>query len=160
MTTLGSLHVILNEYCYVSICVSIVLLINILKYFQHLIKLCFVATECVTALSVDSILQMQLLKAGALWHLLLFMFNYDYTLEEGGVERSEDANQQEVSNRLAKEAVKACASLGGYLQNDDQQAPNNPVTRAILEVLLTPYLANQLGEKKPEEVSEWIDNVC
>lgn len=110
------------------------------------------ATECVTALSVDSILQMQLLKAGALWYLLLFMFNYDFTLDEGGVERSEEANQQEVSNRLAKEAVRACAALGGYLQGE-QNTPSNPVTRGILERLLSPYLANQLGKTKPEEVS-------
>jgi hypothetical protein len=39
-------------------------------------------------------LQMMLLQAGVLWHLLLFMFSYDFTLEEGGVERSEEANQQ------------------------------------------------------------------
>lgn len=97
---------------------------------------------------------MQLLKAGALWHLLLFMFSYDFTLDEGGVERSEEANQQEVSNRLAKEAVRACAALAGYLQ--EQDTPNNPVTRGILEKLLSPYLANQLGKAKPEEVSTLI----
>jgi hypothetical protein len=37
---------------------------------------------------------MMMLQAGVLWHLLLFMFSYDFTLEEGGVERSEEANQQ------------------------------------------------------------------
>lgn len=95
---------------------------------------------------------MQLLKAGALWYLLLFMFSYDFTLDEGGVERSEEANQQEVSNRLAKEAVRACAALGGYSQGE-QETPSNPVTRGILERLLSPYLANQLGKSKPEEVS-------
>lgn len=63
-------------------------------YFKHLTRLCSVATECVSSLAVDYMLQMQLLQAGALWHLLLFMFSYDFTLEEGGVERSEDANQQ------------------------------------------------------------------
>lgn len=91
---------------------------------------------------------MQLLKAGALWYLLLFMFSYDFTLDEGGVERSEEANQQEVSNRLAKEAVRACAALQGV-----QDTPSNPVTRGILEKLLSPYLANQLGNVRPEEVS-------
>lgn len=109
------------------------------------------ATECVSALATDSILQMQLLKAGALWHLLLFMFNYDFTLDEGGVERTEDANQQEVANRLAKEAVKACARLGGYCTGE-LETPNNPVTRAILDTLLTPFLANQLGNENPEVV--------
>lgn len=106
------------------------------------------------ALSVDSILQLELLKSGALWHLLLFMFNYDFTLDEGGVEKSEDANQQEVSNRLAKEAVKACAALGGYLQGENQPTANN-LCRTILESLLTEYLANQLAnDEKPEMVSE------
>lgn len=98
---------------------------------------------------------MQLLKAGALWYLLLFMFSYDFTLDEGGVERSEEANQQEVSNRLAKEAVRACAALGGYLEGE-QDIPSNPVTKGILEKLLSPYLANQLGKSKTEEVSEII----
>ena len=113
--------------------------------------MCYIATECVTALAADSILQMQLLKGGALWHLLLSMFNYDFTLEEGGVERTEDANQQEVSNRLAKEAIKACARLGGYLK-DEEQSPYNPITREILDKLLTPYLSYKLGEGKPQEV--------
>lgn len=115
-------------------------------------KLCYIATECVSALAVDAILQMHLLKAGILWHLLLFMFQYDYTLDEGGVERSEEANQQEVSNKLAKEAVRASATLGGYLKTESGTSPENPVTRSILEQLLTPYLANQLGNDKPEDV--------
>ena len=53
--------------------------------FQHLMQMCSVACENVSALSVDGILQMHFLQAGALWHLLLFLFDYDYTLEEGGV---------------------------------------------------------------------------
>jgi DnaJ family protein C protein 13 len=124
-------------------------------YFQHLTKLCSVATECVSALAIDSILQLELIKSGALWHLLLFMFNYDFTLDEGGVERTEEANQQEVSNRLAKEAVKACAALGGYIHGEDAPPLNN-LTRGILESLLTGFLANQLGDDKPEEVSYQI----
>lgn len=39
---------------------------------------------------------MQLLQSGALWYLLIFMFNYDYTLDEGGVERNQEENRQEV----------------------------------------------------------------
>ena len=80
------------------------------------------------------------------------MFHYDFTLDEGGVEKSEDANKQEVSNRLAKEAVRACARLGGFLQGD-LESPENPVTKEILNRLLTPYLTNKLGSDKPEEVS-------
>ena len=51
--------------------------------FQHLTSLCAVATECVSALAIDAILQMHFLQAGCLWHLLIFLFDYDYTLEEG-----------------------------------------------------------------------------
>ena len=50
--------------------------------------------DCVGALAVDFWLQTHLHQCGVLWHLLLFLFNYDYTLEEGGVERSDDSNQQ------------------------------------------------------------------
>lgn len=128
-------------------------------YFQHLTKLCSVATECVSSLATDSVLQMQLLQSGALWHLLLFMFNYDYTLEEGGVERNQDENRQEVANNLAKLAVRACARLGGYMTGEDE-TPVNPVTVAALESLLTPYLARQLAKDKPEEILKILNSNC
>ena len=113
--------------------------------------MCTVATDCISSLASDSILQMQLLQSGALWHLLLFMFNYDYTLEEGGVARDTNDNRQEESNNLAKLAVKACARLGGYLK-EENETPVNPVTVAALENLLTPYLSRQLTNDKPEEI--------
>lgn len=50
--------------------------------------------ECVWNLAVDARLQTALLNAGVLWYLLTFLFSYDYTLEECGVEHSEDANNQ------------------------------------------------------------------
>ena len=34
------------------------------------------------------------LQAGALWHLFLFLFKYDYTLDESGVDASDETNQQ------------------------------------------------------------------
>lgn len=46
---------------------------------------------CVVGFLVDSYFRFQ---AGVLWHLLSFVFNYDYTLEEGGVESSAETNQQ------------------------------------------------------------------
>lgn len=60
---------------------------------------------------------------------------------------------QEVANKLAKLAVRACARLGGYLTGD-LKSPNNSVTQAVLSRLLTPYLAQQLSLDKPEEVSQ------
>ncbi|KAK0084129.1 hypothetical protein PV325_007587 [Microctonus aethiopoides] len=128
-------------------------------HFKHLTKLCSVATECISSLATDSILQMQLLQSGALWHLLLFMFSYDYTLDEGGVERNQDENRQEVANNLAKLAVKACAKLGGYMKGEDE-TPINPVTVAALESLLTPYLSRQLAKDQPEDILKTLNSNC
>lgn len=50
--------------------------------------------ECVSALAVNDVLQTHMYQAGVLFHLLTYLFNYDFTLEEGGVERSEDSNKQ------------------------------------------------------------------
>lgn len=50
--------------------------------------------DCISAMASDSNLQNSFLQKGAIWHLLSFMFLYDYTLEECGVERSEEANNQ------------------------------------------------------------------
>lgn len=61
---------------------------------QNLPKLNCVAAQTVAAFGVDGWLQNQLLHAGALWHLFLFVFNYDYTLDESGVEASDESNQQ------------------------------------------------------------------
>lgn len=61
---------------------------------QHLARLCSVVTETMGALSIDIMLQHNLHHNGALWSLLLFLFNYDYTLEEGGVQKSGESNQQ------------------------------------------------------------------
>jgi DnaJ family protein C protein 13 len=102
---------------------------------------------------------MQFLQSGALWYLLLFMFNYDYTLEEGGVERNQDENRQEVANNLAKQAVRACAKLGGYMTAGNE-TPYNPVTVAALESLLTPYLARQLANDKPEDILKTLNSNC
>lgn len=66
---------------------------------RHLPRLCLAATECVAALAQDAVLQLQLLQAGALWHLLVLLFDYDHTLDDGGVERCEATNKQEVTNQ-------------------------------------------------------------
>ena len=72
-----------------------------LSSFQNLPQLCAVVTECSSAFCVDFWLQTHLHQSGVLWSLLLYLFNYDYTLEEGGVEKAEGSNQQ-VSHRAMK----------------------------------------------------------
>jgi len=51
---------------------------------QNLTKLCTVVTECASAFCIDFWLQTHMFQCGVLWHLLLYLFNYDYTLEESG----------------------------------------------------------------------------
>lgn len=88
-----------------------------------------------------------------MWPLLLYMFNYDYTLEESGVEKSQDTNQQEVANLLAYLCVIACARLAGYNHPGDDSCPDNPAVKKSLCAMLTPYLARKLANNNPFEVS-------
>lgn len=63
-------------------------------------KLCQVVVSCVASFSIDFWLQTNLFQSGVLWHLLLFLFDYDFTLEEGGVEKSDVSNQQVIISCL------------------------------------------------------------
>lgn len=110
-------------------------------YYGHLPELGLSLVRCVGALAAEGALQGSLLGAGALFHLLLTAFQYDYTLREGGVEASIETNQQEVANRLAEESVEACARLAGL----DGACPPHDGARKALSALLTPYLARKLG---------------
>lgn len=49
-----------------------------------------------------------LLQAGVLWHLLLFLFNYDFTLDESGVEKSAETNQQVRRQEKLNSCWKTC----------------------------------------------------
>lgn len=85
----------------------------------------------VTSLAANNAdLQTNLAKNGVLWSLLLFLFEYDYTLDESGVNTDEKSNQQKVANNLAKLSVLAIVALSGYdlkLILD----PNDPLNSAI-----------------------------
>lgn len=111
------------------------------------------AAECVSALSVDGDLQMHLLQAGVLWHLLIFLFDYDFTLEESGVETEEENSHQAVANKLAKLAILACGRLAGVFVQEDLASPKNQIIEDSLNAMLTPYVVKQISKNKPEEVS-------
>jgi len=115
-------------------------LCRILNY-SHLPHLCSVAVECVSAFAMDVALQSVLYQQGVMWHLLIYLFNYDFTLEEGGVRKSEESNQQEVANRLARLSVNAIACMGGFLHKDGDK---NEMMMKTLNALITPYLTKQL----------------
>ncbi|SPP75614.1 blast:DnaJ homolog subfamily C member 13 [Drosophila guanche] len=79
-------------------------------YFKHTLSV-----SLVTSLAANNYdLQCNLSRNGVLWSLLLFIFEYDFTLDESGVEVSDKSNQQQLANNLAKMAVLGCISLAGY----------------------------------------------
>ncbi|XP_033727987.1 dnaJ homolog subfamily C member 13-like [Pecten maximus] len=128
-------------------------------YFKNLPQLCSVISECVSAFAVDFWLQTNLFQSGILWHLLLFLFNYDYTLEEGGVEKSDQSNQQEVSNQLARLCIRACSRLGGYLpESTNLSTPENVPVKKSLAALLTPFLARKLASENSAELLKILNS--
>ncbi|XP_042910016.2 dnaJ homolog subfamily C member 13 isoform X1 [Parasteatoda tepidariorum] len=126
-------------------------------YFNHLTKLCSVVVECISVLSLSDALQAHLYQAGVLFHLLIFLFSYDFTLEEGGVQRDEESNKQEISNRLAKLSLRALSRLGGYGSEEDA-TPKNDAVHMSLTAMLTPYLVNQLGQCNAAEVLKILNS--
>lgn len=59
-------------------------------------------------------LQSNLVKNGVLWSLLLFLFDYDYTLDESGVKTNEKSNQRKSANNLARMSILSIVALCGY----------------------------------------------
>ncbi|XP_037090468.1 dnaJ homolog subfamily C member 13-like isoform X2 [Pollicipes pollicipes] len=126
-------------------------------YYKRLTRLCVIGVECVSAFAADSILQLHMMQAGVLWHLLLFLFYYDFTLDEGGVEKTESTNQQEAANTLAKKSLLALARLSGYLTGDDETPPNRAID-AALQAMLTPHVVHLLRQYKMNEVLKLLNS--
>lgn len=95
-------------------------------YFKHSLSV-----GLVTSLAANNFdLQTNLVKNGILWSVLLFLFDYDYTLDESGVKTDEKSNQQKSANNLATLSILAIVALCGYdlkLMLD----PNDPLNSAI-----------------------------
>ncbi|XP_069765063.1 dnaJ homolog subfamily C member 13 isoform X1 [Narcine bancroftii] len=132
-------------------------LCRLLYYGQKLPRTAMLAVECVGSFAVDYWLQTHLFQAGILWHLLVYLFNYDYTLEESGIQKSEETNQQEVSNSLAKICVTALSRLGGYL-TEEKATPENPTIRKCLAALLSPYVSRRLSKDGPSEILKLLNS--
>ncbi|RNF26400.1 dnaJ-like protein subfamily C member 13 isoform X2 [Trypanosoma conorhini] len=105
------------------------------------------------AFCVDETLQERVLKSGAIWHLLLFLFRYDYTLHENGLELQEEHHTQLFANRAAIYALQAIYALAGICPSDAylQTKPNAGILH-LLQKLLTPYVVQRMrlfpgGEK-------------
>ncbi|XP_077365120.1 dnaJ homolog subfamily C member 13 isoform X1 [Festucalex cinctus] len=149
-------------------------LCHIMYYGKGLPKTAALAVQCVSSFAVDFFLQTQLYHAGVLWHLLVQLFNYDYTLEESGVQTSQDTNQQEVANHLAKLSLVSLSRLGGYLpptprspnggnpvsetNGVESVPPENPSIRKSLAAMLTPYISRKLGVGSSAEVLKLLNS--
>ncbi|XP_047664694.1 dnaJ homolog subfamily C member 13 isoform X2 [Tachysurus fulvidraco] len=145
---------------------------HILYYSKALPRLALLAVECVSSFSVDFFLQTRVYQAGALWPLLLNLFSYDFTLEESGVQASQESNQQHVANNLAKLSLCALACLGGYSTGVEADGngtrtnqnghgpkalPENPAVRKSLAAMLTSYIAHKLGTSSSAEVLKLVN---
>ncbi|XP_069068012.1 dnaJ homolog subfamily C member 13 isoform X2 [Pleurodeles waltl] len=129
-------------------------LCRVLYYGKRVPRLLALAVECVSSFAVDFWLQTHLFHAGILWHLVAYPFNYDYTLEESGIQKSEDTNQQEVANSLARLSLLSLSRLGGYLSD----TPENPTVRKSLAGLLTPYVSRSMAVSSPPEILKILNS--
>jgi DnaJ family protein C protein 13 len=112
---------------------SVVKDLNRILSYGKLIDLQLAAAECAAAFAKCLPLHELLFQSGIVFSLLLLLFKYDYTLEEGGVERNEGHNKQEKTNHIAKTALYACVRL--YELN--QTLYGKPI-----EAMLSPYVAS------------------
>jgi DnaJ family protein C protein 13 len=106
--------------------------------FKFLTNLCISICETFSAFAkYDERLQDAIYKSGTIYHLLYYMFYYDFTLDESGVERNTTTNQQEVANNLARGCLNALISLS-----------SNHFVGRILVSLLTPYFFKKLSSNE------------
>ncbi|GAB0184323.1 dnaJ subfamily C member 13 [Grus japonensis] len=132
-------------------------LCRLLYYGKNIPRVAALGVECVSSFALDYWLQTHLFQGGVLWYLLGYLFNYDYTLEESGIQKSEDSNHQEVANSLAKLSLLALSRLGGYL-SEEQATPENPTIRKSLAGMLTPYIARKLAVVSATETLKMLNS--
>ncbi|KAG8009572.1 DnaJ-like protein subfamily C member 13, partial [Nibea albiflora] len=127
-------------------------LCHILFYGKGLPKTAALAVQCVSSFAVDFFLQTHLYHAGVLWHLLVHLFNYDYTLEESGVQTSQETNQQETPH--TPDGNNPVSETNGI----EGTPPENPTIRKSLAAMLTPYISRKLGTGSPAEVLKLLNS--
>lgn len=101
--------------------------------------------HCAESLCLDEQLQLAVTEAGAIWHLLLFVFRYDYTLEDSGVETNEENHTQLFANRAAKGALRTIYALAGFRPGETyiESKPNVALYRMLTQ-LLTPFIVKKM----------------
>ncbi|CAB3410631.1 unnamed protein product [Caenorhabditis bovis] len=125
-----------------------------LMQFASLPRLSTAAAQCIRAMAVDTLLQIQLFQTGILWQLVPHLFHYDYTLDEGGVSHSEESNKQSLANSLARSSCEALAALAGF--RDD--TPANEGVQNSLRALLTPYVCRCMRHDSNDAVLKILNS--
>ena len=112
------------------------------------------AIHCTESLCGHPELQRAVTEAGAVWHLLRFLFRFDYTLEDAGMEFNEENHTQLFANRAAKGALKAIYALVGFQPDDSylKTEANVPLYK-VLQGMLTPYVVNKMRFSPGDEGS-------
>lgn len=82
--------------------------VNLFFLPQNIPRVASLGVECVSSFALDYWLQTHLFQAGVLWYLLGYLFNYDYTLEESGIQKSEDSNHQVMLTRCRLSDTACC----------------------------------------------------
>jgi DnaJ family protein C protein 13 len=110
--------------------------------------------HCCESMCMNETLQSAVTQAGAIWHLLLFIFRYDYTLEDSGVETNEQNHTQLFANRAAKGALRTIYALAGIRPNESyiDTKPNIALFK-MLQQLLTPYIVKKMRVSPDDEDS-------
>lgn len=111
--------------------------LNRILSYTKLHTLLLAATECAAAFAKCEPLHQPLFDSCIVFSLILLLFKYDYTLDEGGVEKNEGHNKQEMTNQTAKTALLACVRL-------HETGPD--LFKRPLEALLTHYVASHFVE--------------
>lgn len=113
-------------------------------YFKHSLSVSLVTS---LAANNDS-LQCQLVKSGCIWSLLLFLFDYDYTLDESGVTTDESTNQQKSANNLAKLSILGIVALAGYEMRLILD-PSEPLSASLRSQSVTRMNSTSSGTASP-----------
>ncbi|XP_078442767.1 DNAJ heat shock N-terminal domain-containing protein isoform X2 [Wolffia australiana] len=111
------------------------------------------ALQTAAHISVSSMLQNALVRAGAFWYLLPLLLQYDATAEENDMM---EAHGVGASVQIAKNihAVRACEALSRIsgLCGDDVSTPYNQLAANALKALLTPKLASMLKNQSERDL--------
>ncbi|CCW61611.1 unnamed protein product [Phytomonas sp. EM1] len=114
--------------------------------YENALELSRACIQACEAQCLDLELQLRLIDAGVVWHLLRALLRYDPTLESAGVELEESHHIQLSRNYVAVFAMRALCALAGFAPDSTRPATQpNEAVRCLLKRLLTPYLLHMIA---------------